>query len=77
MRLKQQYYSGLFKAGKQDGQGQVINGQPDFGMMMEKCGMNMDVWNAYETKIKANKDLIRALTVRSNSLTTKDKPVQY
>lgn len=41
--------------------------------MMEKCGMNIDEWNSYETKIKANRDLILALTLRPNSLTVKEK----
>jgi ribosomal protein S6 len=40
--------------------------------MMEKCGVNVDRWNAFETQIKANKELIRALIVRPNSLTTKE-----
>jgi hypothetical protein len=64
---------GAFKAGKPDGQGTHITEQPDLAKMMEKSGMNLNEWNAFETKIAVNKDLIKALAVRSNKLTTVEK----
>lgn len=40
---------------------------------MQKCGMNLDEWNSFETKIQVNRDLIKAISVRSNNLTTIEK----
>jgi hypothetical protein len=38
--------------------------------MMAKCGMSLEEWNSFETKIKANKDLIKTLKVRLNNANT-------
>lgn len=72
-RLQPQYYVGAFKAGKPDGQGQHLLEQPDLAQIMDKSGFTLDAWNAFETKISVNKEVIRALGVRSSNLTTVEK----
>lgn len=63
--MHQQYIEGLFKAGKPEGEGKLINQQPNLVMLMEKCntaGINLEEWNCFESKIKANKDMLKALS---------------
>lgn len=62
--------------GKPDGNGQYINDVPNLAKIMEKSGISFDEWNAFESKIKVNKELVTALKIRHNiqSITEKELP---
>ena len=67
MKFRQQYYSGMFKNGKPEGQGQVIKEQPNLVKIMDKCGMDLDMWNSFDSKIKISKDIIKTLQLKPNN----------
>lgn len=73
LKMQQQYYGGPFKANKPDGQGLFINEPVDLAKMMQKCGISLDQWNAFTTKIKATRELVTALRVKPNALETTEK----
>ncbi len=72
-KWQEQYYSGSFKNGKMDGNGSVINEQPNLAVIMEKFGVDSDEWNSFESKFRISKEIVKTLKVRLNNLTTSQK----